>query len=178
MGVLYKNTSGITADCIDSMLYMRAKLNERDLTLDIDYEYIKDILQTLKDLQAPYANGKDFYSRYLRLEAADTTEKDHTKFIFHWHLIVENGLVSTNKDNIYSLADSGLICSPQNPMKFMTNLKPLRLTTRGIDFLSSLQEPKVLEQVKSKLKSQGLPTVIEVAKQLTMGVLMQKLGLQ
>ncbi|EKA7417456.1 DUF2513 domain-containing protein [Vibrio parahaemolyticus] len=97
------------------------------------------------------------------------------KFVFHWHLIVENGFISTNTSSIYDLKESGLIPSPQNPMHFMINGKPIRLTTIGVEFLQSLNEPKVLEVIQDKFKNEGLSAVFDISKQLTMKILNKKL---
>ncbi len=97
------------------------------------------------------------------------------KFIFHWHLIVENGFISTNTSSIYDLKESGLIPSLQNPMHFTINSKPIRLTTIGIEFLQSLNSPKVLEVIQDKFKNEGLSAVFDISKQLAMKILNKKL---
>ncbi|WP_219909496.1 DUF2513 domain-containing protein [Vibrio splendidus] len=116
--------------------------------MDIDYAYIKQVLSEIKDAQEPYADSKKLYIKYL-----DVDDDSKKEFIFHWHLIVENGLVSTNKNPIYDLKSSGLVSSPQAPMKFMLVPPPIRLTSSGIEFLSSLEEPKVLDVIGRDNKS-------------------------
>ncbi|TOM48630.1 hypothetical protein CGH75_25490, partial [Vibrio parahaemolyticus] len=62
-----------------------------------------------------------------------------------------------------------------NPMHFMINGKPIRLTTIGVEFLQSLNEPKVLEVIQDKFKNEGLSAVFDISKQLTMKILNKKL---
>ncbi|MBF4401272.1 DUF2513 domain-containing protein, partial [Vibrio anguillarum] len=62
----------------------------RSKKVDIDYAYIKQVLSEIKDAQEPYADSKKLYMKYL-----DVDDGSDREFIFHWHLIVENGLVST-----------------------------------------------------------------------------------
>ncbi|MGR3958446.1 DUF2513 domain-containing protein [Vibrio lentus] len=138
--------------------------------VDIDYAYIKQVLSEIKDAQEPYADSKKLYMKYL-----DVDDDSKKEFIFHWHLIVENGLVSTNKNPIYDLKSSGLVSSPQAPMKFMLVPPPIRLTSSGIEFLSSLEEPKVLDVIVNKFKGEGFSAIVDISKQLGMKVLSKKL---
>ncbi|OMO28299.1 hypothetical protein BH582_19480 [Vibrio sp. 10N.222.47.A9] len=138
--------------------------------MDIDYAYIKQVLSEIKDAQEPYADSKKLYIKYL-----DVDDDSKKEFIFHWHLIVENGLVSTNKNPIYDLKSSGLVSSPQAPMKFMLVPPPIRLTSSGIEFLSSLEEPKVLDVIVNKFKGEGFSAIVDISKQLGMKVLSKKL---
>ncbi|PMH08426.1 hypothetical protein BCU76_03525 [Vibrio lentus] len=138
--------------------------------MDIDYAYIKQVLSEIKDAQEPYADSKKLYMKYL-----DVDDDSKKEFIFHWHLIVENGLVSTNKNPIYDLKSSGLVSSPQAPMKFMLVPPPIRLTSSGIEFLSSLEEPKVLDVIVNKFKGEGFSAIVDISKQLGMKVLSKKL---
>ncbi|HHX8467886.1 TPA: hypothetical protein ACVO0H_004526 [Vibrio diabolicus] len=138
--------------------------------MDIDYAYIKQLLSEIKEAQEPYADSQKLYMKYLNVD--DGTDK---KFVFHWHLIVENGLLSTNKGPIYDMKSSGLVASPQAPMKFMLVCSPIRLTSSGIEFLSSLQEPKVLDVIVNKFKGEGFSAIVDISKQLGMKILNKKL---
>ncbi|WP_045459994.1 DUF2513 domain-containing protein [Vibrio hyugaensis] len=138
--------------------------------MDIDYAYIKQILSEIKEAQKPYADSKTIYSKYL-----DADDSSKVKFIFHWHLIIENGLVSTNKKPIYDLESGGLIASPQDPMQFMFVCPPIRLTNLGIELLSSLEEPRVLDVIVDKFKGEGFSAVIDISKQLGLKFLNKKL---
>ncbi|HFG1518353.1 TPA: hypothetical protein ACGFXQ_003008 [Vibrio cholerae] len=138
--------------------------------MDIDYGYIKELLEEIKQRQSPYVKSGDFFHKHLNVD-----ENYSHKFIFHWHLIVENGFISTNTSSIYDLKESGLIPSLQNPMHFTINSKPIRLTTIGIEFLQSLNSPKVLEVIQDKFKNEGLSAVFDISKQLAMKILNKKL---
>ncbi len=138
--------------------------------MDIDYEYIKSVLEEIKNKQSPYARSGDLFSKYL-----DSKDERAAQFIFHWHLIVENGLISTNTAPIYDLEGSGLVPTLQNPMNLMYSNKWIRLTTNGIDFLQSLKEPKVLEIIQEKFKTQGLSAVFDISKELGMKLINKKL---
>ncbi|MGF1903398.1 hypothetical protein [Aliivibrio sifiae] len=138
--------------------------------MDIDYNYIKNILEFIKDGQTPYIDSSVVYKKYL-----DADEESACNFIFHWHLIIENSLISTNTQAIYELKGSGLHPSPQYPMSFSRDEKRLRLTNLGIEFLSSLQEPKILDVIVQRFKHEGFSAVFEVSKQLGMKVINKKL---
>ncbi|EGQ7975909.1 DUF2513 domain-containing protein [Vibrio parahaemolyticus] len=142
----------------------------KEIILDIDYGYIKEVLEEIKQGQSPYVQSGDLFKKHLNVD-----DSYSQKFVFHWHLIVENGFISTNTSSIYDLKESGLIPSPQNPMHFMINGKPIRLTTIGVEFLQSLNEPKVLEVIQDKFKNEGLSAVFDISKQLTMKILNKKL---
>ncbi|ELJ8516779.1 DUF2513 domain-containing protein, partial [Vibrio cholerae] len=130
----------------------------------------KELLEEIKQGQSPYVKSGDFFHKHLNVD-----ENYSHKFIFHWHLIVENGFISTNTSSIYDLKESGLIPSLQNPMHFTINSKPIRLTTIGIEFLQSLNSPKVLEVIQDKFKNEGLSAVFDISKQLAMKILNKKL---
>jgi hypothetical protein len=138
--------------------------------MDIDYKYIKSVLKEIKEAQEPYTDSGKLYQKYL-----DESDNSARIFIFHWHLIVENGLISTNKGAVYDLKSSGLISSPQNPMRFTLIGPPIRLTSLGIEFLRSLQEPKVLEVIMDRFKDEGFSAIIGISKQLGMKLLEKKL---
>ncbi len=142
----------------------------KEFALDIDYEYIKSILEEIKLKQSPYVRSGDLFSKYL-----DENGEGAEQFIFHWHLIVENGLISTNTAPVYDLEGSGLVPSIQNPMNFLMNSKWIRLTTNGIDFLQSLQKPKVLEVIQDKFKNEGLSAVLDISKELATKLINKKL---
>ncbi|KOO11362.1 hypothetical protein AKJ18_29500, partial [Vibrio xuii] len=69
----------------------------------------------------------------------------------------------------------GLVPSLQNPMNFLMNSKWIRLTTNGIDFLQSLQKPKVLEVIQDKFKNEGLSAVLGISKELATKLINKKL---
>ncbi|PMN96782.1 hypothetical protein BCT19_07430 [Vibrio splendidus] len=140
------------------------------MVMEIDYKFIKSVLDEIKTLQNPYADSDILYKKYL---GGDDDGK--RRFIFHWHLIIENGLISTNKSPVFDLKSSGLISGPQNPLRFTLVSPPIRLTSLGIEFLQSLQEPKVLEVIVDKFKDEGFSVVLDISKQLGMKLLNKKL---
>jgi hypothetical protein len=135
--------------------------------MDIDYSVIKAILKKLKEMQSPYVSSDEFYLNYL--------ESNCKGFIFHWHLIIENNLISTNKSEIYTISDSGLIPCIQDPLKFTQNIKQLRLTNHGIDFLSSLEKPEITTIILDKFKNEGLSSIIDITKKLAIKTLEKKI---
>lgn len=138
--------------------------------MDIDYEYIKAVLEEIKLGQSPYVQSSDIFIRYL-----GDNEESLRQFVFHWHLIVENGFISTNTREIYDLKGSGLFPNRQDPMKFTLSSQPIRLTSLGIEFLQSLQEPRVLEVIQDKFKNEGFSAVLEISKQLGVKLLNKRL---
>lgn len=138
--------------------------------MDIDYKYIKQVLSEIKESQCPYTDSDEIYNKYL-----DGNAEVEKNFIFHWHLIIENNLISSNLGPIHDLKSSGLVPSPQNPMNFMSIRRQLRLTNVGIEFLSSLEEPQILNVIVDKCKNEGFPAVLEITKQLSIKLLTKKL---
>jgi hypothetical protein len=138
--------------------------------MDINYNYIKSILEEIKTMQDPYADSGIIYNKYLNV-----TDGSDRNFIFHWHLITENGLLSKNSSPIYDLKTSGLTSTAQNPMGFSSTSHHIRLTSSGIEFLSSLQKPEILSVIMDKFKSEGFPAVMDVSKKLAVQLLSKQL---
>lgn len=150
--------------------YVNCVLYIKEKNLDIDYGYIKEVLEEIKNGQSPYVQSECLFNKHLK------DDGDYAvKFVFHWHLIIENGLISSNISSICDLKESGLTPNPNNPMRFFINGKPIRLTNVGIEFLQSLSKPKVLEVIQEKFNSEGVSAVFDVSKQLAVKIMNEKL---
>ncbi|EHK0752609.1 DUF2513 domain-containing protein [Vibrio parahaemolyticus] len=136
--------------------------------MDIDYQYLKSVLLSIKERQRPYARSKEFCEHYLN--------EDKEKFIYHIHLIIENQLISTNLSSIWTLKDLGIVSAYQDPMRMEVSNNPIRLTSTGLDFLSALEKPDIFSLVTSKLKDEGVSAVIEVCKPLLVECIKKKVN--
>ncbi|MFW9707098.1 hypothetical protein V3H24_01340 [Vibrio parahaemolyticus] len=136
--------------------------------MDIDYQYLKSVLLGIKEKQRPYVHSKDFCDYYL--------SEDKEKFIYHLHLIIENQLVSTNMSSIGTLEDFGIISAYQDPMHIKVSNNYIRLTSKGLDFLSALEKPDIFSLVVSRLKDEGVSAVIEVCKPLLVECIKKKVN--
>ncbi|MCK5819950.1 MAG: DUF2513 domain-containing protein [Psychromonas sp.] len=164
-----KNTRQLTPP-VSKALTGFTLLSEVFVPMEIDYNYIKLILEEIKMMQDPYAESGVIYKKYL-----DVTDGSDRNFIFHWHLIIENGLLSKNNGPIHDLKTSGLISSPQDPMRLISVNPSIRLTNIGIEFLSSLQEPEILNLIMDKFKNEGFSAIMDVSKKLAVKLISKKL---
>ncbi|MFS6935280.1 DUF2513 domain-containing protein [Klebsiella oxytoca] len=96
-------------------------------------------------------------------------------FLFHFLLIVENGLVS----------DKNLICNSPDAVgltfglngHIMTNKIPIRLTQNGLDFANALAQKPVLERVKKELADAPFEFVKTAAGKIFSKILSERLGI-
>lgn len=97
------------------------------------------------------------------------------EFLFHFLLIVENGLISNKNLICNNPSDVGLSFGLNGDViKYSV---PIRLTQSGIDFANALNQKPVLEKVKQELTDAPFAFVKTVAGKLFNKILSEKLGL-
>ncbi len=105
--------------------------------MNIDYKYLGILLKIISETQEPYVNSKKLYGLVF-----NSKNHSHSKFIFHWHIIVENGLMSTCSGLITDLKSSGLIIDKINLNRYSIRKVEIRLTTKGILVLNLISSYK------------------------------------
>ena len=116
----------------------------------IDYEYLKSLLDVFLNSDKPTVDWNSFLSFH---------ENDEHKFVFH----IE---ICTDKELIVGAFKGGSIGISRGYDDYTVAVVPWRLTASGHDFAAALNKPSVISVIKDKLQSEGLSTVINVAKKL------------
>ncbi|WP_273818079.1 DUF2513 domain-containing protein [Providencia rettgeri] len=96
-------------------------------------------------------------------------------FIFHFLLIVENGLISNKNLTCCSPGDVGLSFDFNG--NIIKRQLPIRITQNGIDFANALNQKPVLERIKNELSDAPFAFVKTVASKLFSKILSEKLGI-
>ncbi|GAC03799.1 DUF2513 domain-containing protein [Paraglaciecola chathamensis] len=125
--------------------------------MKIDIEYLARVLEIFTDSEEAHVYLCDVYKPLCGNEVDD-------KFLFHYALIVENGLVSRRDLTIGNFDKMGVSYSLDGSI-FITNL-PLRLTQNGLNFASALNNREVLNKLKIGFKEAPFKTLFEGSQQL------------
>lgn len=125
--------------------------------MKIDIDYTAKILKVFLDCESAHI-------MFLDVIKSACGQEINEKFIHHYGLIVENGLVSRRDLSIQSLDKMGIHYSLDNSIS-VTNL-PLRLTQKGHDFAKALNNKEVLSKMKEGLKDAPFKTLFEGSQQL------------
>lgn len=86
-------------------------------------------------------------------------ENDSRQFVFHYKLMIENGLVSRSDLVCNSLESLGL--GRNEDGEYQPLNYELRLTQSGHDFAKALANKKVLEKIKSDFSEAPFKTIYE-----------------
>lgn len=131
--------------------------------MKIDQQYLKDLLIAFENSEGPDTTLQELQeSGY---------EENSSEFIFHMRLMYDNGLV------VRVDGESGFGHEIQTYMSghsyYWIDI-PLRLTSRGHDFIADLRQKEVWETVKNNFKDEGISTLMGLTKSLAMGFAKKK----
>lgn len=130
--------------------------------MKIDQQYLKDLLIAFEDNPDPQTNIEE-------LKEAGFSYMD-PKFLFHMRLLDDQNLIqrtdSKSGFGFFEGADDG----------GSWGVLPLRLTSRGHDFIAALRQKEVWEQVKTGFKDASISTLINVSRDLAEGYAKKKIS--
>lgn len=133
-----------------------------------DYDIIRKLLGVFLESKRTFITIDDI------IKGTDSGIIDED-FLFHFLLIVENGLISNKNLTCNSPEDVGLTFGFNgNIIKFQV---PVRLTQNGIDFANALNQKPVLEKVKKELSEAPFTFVKAAAAKIFSKILSDKLGI-
>ncbi|MCE7608550.1 DUF2513 domain-containing protein [Vibrio fluvialis] len=129
--------------------------------MKIDKDYLKALLEAFESAEKPTTNIKELESKGFHY--------NDDKFVLHTDILIDKGYIEsfgTNTRGVgYILLGSG--------QRSWSNV-PLRLTAFGHDFIESLNEPNVWDEIQTNFKDASFETVVSVAKDLAKGYAKQK----
>ncbi|HBE9179197.1 DUF2513 domain-containing protein [Serratia fonticola] len=130
--------------------------------MKIDQQYLKDLLIAFEDNPDPQTNIEE-----LRDAGFSYMEP---KFLFHMRLLEDQRLIQRTDGKpgfgFFEGADDG----------GSWGSIPLRLTSRGHDFIAALRQKEVWEQVKTGFKDASISTLINVSRDLAEGYAKKKIS--
>jgi len=133
-----------------------------------DYDTIKKLLDIFLTSDSTFITLDDLVA------GSDAGIIDES-FLFHFLLIVENGLVSNHKLECSSPRSVGLSFALNGHI--LTNKVPIRLTQSGIDLANALNQKPVLERIKRELADAPFEFVKTAAGKIFSKFLSEKFGL-
>ena len=127
--------------------------------MKIDLQQFRQILNVFLEANTPYVNINDF-------EYSDESGKSiKDDFLFHFQLIIENGMISKrNLESIYTLDDAGIVTDLSG--NYYINIIPLRLTQTGHDFANSLNSEDVFKQLKENFSDKPFEVIFDMGQTL------------
>ncbi len=129
--------------------------------MKIDKDYLKKLLEAFESAERPTTNIKELESIGFYY--------DDDKFVLHTDILIDKGYIEsfgTNTRGVgYTLVGRG---------QRTWSVVPLRLTAFGHDFIESLNEPNVWEEIQKNFKDASFETVVSAAKDLAKGYAKQK----
>ncbi|BCG45750.1 hypothetical protein GEOBRER4_n0516 [Citrifermentans bremense] len=128
--------------------------------MKIDQDYLKALLEAFQDSSGPLTDIEELATRGFPYETDE--------FTFHMEILLDKGFIESksSKGGIgYILGGNG--CRTWSVV-------PLRLTATGHEFIEALQQPGVMDQIKTNFKGAGLSVIKNVAVDLATGYAKQK----
>ncbi|MGO3396175.1 MAG: DUF2513 domain-containing protein [Serratia proteamaculans] len=132
--------------------------------MKIDQQYLKDLLIAFEKTVGP-----DTRIDELKVKGYDINSSE---FIFHMRLLDDNGLI-TRIDGQPGFGHNYRAYIGGDGYHWIDT--PLRLTSRGHDFIDAIRQKEVWNNVKENFKEASLSTLVDVAKQLSQGFAKKKI---
>lgn len=135
-----------------------------------DLDYLAKILNAFVDADTAFINLSSFPDRGVDIEYNDNFSEE---FLFHIHIMIDNGLIGTNKGIATVVKDVGIHTALNGTDSFVN--VPLRLTQKGHDFERSLSNKEVFAKLKTDLKDAPFKILFEGGQKLLEHYLQKKL---
>lgn len=135
-----------------------------------DLDYLAKILNAFEEADTAFIELSSFPDRGVDLEYNDNFSEE---FLFHIHIMIDNGLIGTRKGVAAVIKDIGIYTSLKGDNSFV-NI-PLRLTQTGHDFACSLSNKEVFATLKAELKGAPFKVLFEGGQRLLEHYLQKKL---
>ena len=140
----------------------------------IDIEYLGQMLGVFLDAETAHIHVSDFPDRGIAIEDLNTPGRLDEKFLFHIQLAAENGLISDRDLGFSGLGSLGIRIGTGGGVTLVNS--PIRLTQKGHDFSSALNNKEVLLKLKSELKDAPFKTIFDGSQKLLQHYLKKKLS--
>ncbi|HDY7526653.1 TPA: DUF2513 domain-containing protein [Vibrio vulnificus] len=129
--------------------------------MKIDKEYLKELLEAFESAERPTTNITELETKGFHY--------DDDKFILHTDILIDKGYIQSFG---FKTRGVGYILMGNGTRSW--SVVPLRLTAFGHDFIESLNEPNVWDEIQSNFKEASFETMVSVAKDLAKGFAKKK----
>lgn len=143
------------------------------ITMKIDLDYMRKVVDVFINAPTATIELSDLEKAGINFESVENQNKFDDEFMFHFSLLVENGLISNVKLEGYDLKALGLQVGYTHDCYSSV---PLRLTQSGHDFASMLNQSEVFENLKSNFKEMPFEVMIDAGKSLATAFMKKKVA--
>lgn len=146
--------------------------------MKIDLNYMARLLNVFLSVDKSHINISILEANGIQVEA-ERLDKSFCGlddyFAFHMQLAIENKLISNHRLESFDFESVGLQIYTSGGCNITDT--PIRLTQRGHDFASALENKEVLENLKENLKNAPFKVIYETSQKLLEHVLKKKIDL-
>ncbi|MBM7457323.1 hypothetical protein HNR62_003236 [Oceanisphaera litoralis] len=136
----------------------------------IDLDYVAQLLDVFLEADTAHISVPEIESSGIKIAGESGLDE---KFLFHFQLAAENGLISNRDLQVNGLKSLGITIGAGGGVTLMST--PIRLTQAGHDFASALQNKEVLVRLRSELKDAPFRVLFEGSQKLLDHFLKKKL---
>lgn len=140
-------------------------------TVKIDLEYLSSILDVFLEAETAHVDLSDLQKSGINLDGTGNSFDEC--FMFHMQIAIDNQLIGNQNGDVYNLNGIG-VSQGQNGHGIMVNT-PIRLTQKGHDFASALNNKEVLSKLKSEFKDAPFQIIFEGGQKLIQHIMKKKL---
>lgn len=136
----------------------------------IDLDYMAQLLDTFLEADAAHISVPEIGRSGIQISGEKGLDE---KFLFHFQLAAENGLISNRDLQVNGLKSLGITIGAGGGVTLIST--PIRLTQSGHDFANALQNKEVLVKLRSELKDAPFRVLFEGSQKLLDHFLKKKL---
>lgn len=136
----------------------------------IDLDYMAQLLNVFLEAESAHITVSEMGNSGIKIATGKGLDE---KFLFHFQLAAENGLISDRELRMDGLKSLGITMGVGGVVSLAA--VPIRLTQSGHDFAAALQNKEVLMTLKSELKDAPFKVFFESSQKLLGHFLTKKL---
>lgn len=136
----------------------------------IDLDYMAQLLNVFLEAESAHITVSEMGNSGIKIATGKGLDE---KFLFHFQLAAENGLISDRELRMDGLKSLGITMGVGGVVSLAA--VPIRLTQSGHDFANALKNKEVLMTLKSELKDAPFKVLFEGSQKLLGHFLTKKL---
>lgn len=136
----------------------------------IDLDYMARLLEVFLEADTAHISVNELERPGIQISGEGGL---HEKFLFHFQLAAENGLISNRDFQVNGLKSLGITIGAGGAVTLVDT--PIRLSQSGHDFANSLQNKEILVKLRSELKDAPFKALFEGSQKLLEHFLKKKL---
>ena len=140
-------------------------------TVKIDLEYLSSIFDVFLEAETAHINLSYLKKSGINLDGTGNSFDE--RFMFHMQIAIDCQLIGNQNGDVHNLKEIG-ISQDRSGHGVMVNI-PIRLTQKGHDFASALNNKEVLSKLKSEFKDAPFQIIFDGGQKLIQHFMKKKL---